>query len=499
MSTVVNTIELLPEVTAFLSRDLHKGVVGGQYVESSNGDTFDVLNPGTGEKIATVTSLQPEDIDRAVDVAAEAFVKSGWGTMPANERSVLLHRLADAVEKHKPILAQIESLDAGKILAQAEGDVQNFIDTFRYYADLAQQVNFRNVIAVPQHEAWVRRHAWGPCGFIIPWNFPFLLAGWGLGPALAAGNTALLKPAEDTPLSALYLMEIVKEAGIPEGVINVIPGYGHIAGAALADNAKLKRMSFTGSPEVGRLVAEACGRNLTPIKCELGGKGAAVVFDDVDVADTADKLVAAITFHTGQVCCDATRWLVNKNIYDELVSECASRMQSVQIGNPLDANAQMGPVVSAKQQDRVLGYLEKGTSEGAELVLEGGATTVAGSENGFYVKPALLAGSLDNIAAREEIFGPVAYLAPFDSEEEAIFMANNTEYGLANSVWSSDLNRCSRVAEAFESANGWINAHNVFPFGVPYAGIGKSGMGGGVLSPETLNDYYRPISVVRPL
>jgi len=234
------------------------------------------------------------------------------------------------------------------------------------------------------------------------------------------------------------------------------------------------------------------------LKCELGGKGAAVVFDDVDIKQTAAKLVGAITFHTGQVCCDATRWLIHSNIYDEFVSECANQMQAVHIGYQLDQSSQMGPVVSSKQRERVLGYLEKGVAEGAELVLQGGAAEVAGC-SGFFVKPALLAGSLKNIAAREEIFGPVAYLAPFGSEEEGIRFANDTEYGLGNSVWSEDLVRCARVAESFESGNGWINAHNVIVHGVPYAGVGKSGMGGGVVSPETLNDYLRPISVVRPL
>ena len=257
-------------------------------------------------------------------------------------------------------------------------------------------------------------------------------------------------------------------------------------------------MSFTGSPEIGRLVAEACGRNLIPVKCELGGKGAAVVFNDVDIAEASKKLVQAITFHAGQVCCDATRWLIQKDIYGEFVDACVSQMSAVQVGYPMDEETQMGPLVSEKQRSRVLSYLKKGVAGGADLVLEGGVAEVPG-RNGYYVKPALMAGSLDNVAAREEIFGPVAYLAPFTNEDEGIRLANDTDYGLGNSVWSSDLARCSRVAEAFESGNGWINAHNVVVHGVPYGGIGKSGMGGGVVSPETLNDYLRPISVVRPL
>jgi len=359
-------------------------------------------------------------------------------------------------------------------------------------------VQHRTTLAVQGHEAWQVRHPWGVCGFIFPWNFPLLLIGWGISPALAAGNTVVIKPAEDTTLSALYFAKVAKEAGIPDGVINVVTGVGPTAGAALAGNPQLQRMSFTGSPEVGRLVAESCARNLVPVKLELGGKGAAVVFEDVDIADTAEKLVGAITFHSGQVCCDATRWIVHSKIYDQFVDECVVRLKNIEVGYQMNGQSQMGPVVSEKQRQRILDYLKKGQAGGAELVLEGGIAEVPGRK-GHYVKPALLAGSLDNVAAQEEIFGPVAYLSTFDNADQAIEMANNTEYGLANSVWSTDLGRASRVAEVLCAGNAWINAHNVFPHGVPYGGVHKSGMGGGVLSIETLMDYWRTMSVVRPL
>jgi acyl-CoA reductase-like NAD-dependent aldehyde dehydrogenase len=497
MASVV-AAPLLSEVQKFLESGVKKGFVGGKEVGASNGATFTTFDPGSGERIADVAALQADDIARAVDAANQAFQKQPWARLPPNERSALLHRLADGVEKHKAIIAQIEALDAGKIEAHAQGDVQNFADTIRYFADLAQYARLRNTLAVKGHEAWTSRLPWGACGFIFPWNFPFLLIGWGIAPALAAGNTVVIKPAEDTPLSAIYLAHLAKEVGIPDGVINVVPGLGSVAGSALSSSPKIRRMSFTGSPEVGRLVAESCGRNLVPVKLELGGKGAAVVFDDVDVEQTAEKLVNAITFHTGQVCCDATRWIVHKRIYDRFVSECIGRLKKIQIGHQLEDGTQMGPVVNAKQRARVLGYLEKGQASGAKLLLPGGAAEVEGFA-GHYVKPALLEGSLDNIAAQEEIFGPVAFLAPFESEEQAVTMANNTEYGLANSVWTSDLNRAGRVAEGMCAANSWINAHNVFPHGVPYGGINKSGMGGGVNSIETLFDYWRSLSVVRPL
>ncbi|MBA2115220.1 aldehyde dehydrogenase family protein [Bremerella alba] len=497
MSTL-SKLTLLPEVEKFLSRGRLTSFVGGQSFESGSSDVITTYDPGSGEKLADVEELTSQEVDQAVQVADEAFKKTGWATMPVNERAALIHRLADAIEKKVAILGQIESLDAGKVEAQAQGDVQNCADTLRYFADLSQHLNHRTTLAVKGHEAWTIRKPWGACAFIFPWNFPILLIGWGIAPALAAGNTVVIKPAEDTPLSAIYLAELAKEVGIPDGVINVITGRGATVGAALSNNKLIKRMSFTGSPEVGRLVGQSCGHNLVPVKLELGGKGAAVIFDDVDVADTAEKLAAAITFHSGQVCCDATRWIVQQDIYDEFVNQCVDRLSEVKIGHQLEADTQMGPVVNAKQRERVLGYLEKGVAEGAECVLSGGPAQVAGYE-GHFVKPALLSGSLGNTAAQQEIFGPVAYLASFKTEQEAIEMANYTTYGLANSVWTADLARAGRVAESMVAGNSWINAHNVFAQGVPYGGINQSGLGGGVLSVETLLDYYRSTSVVRPL
>jgi acyl-CoA reductase-like NAD-dependent aldehyde dehydrogenase len=497
MTMIQTTIES-PEINEFLGQSPLKFFVGGEWIASSAAKSFRTVDPGTGELLAQIYEATAQDVSSAVDAASQAFNR-GWGELLPNERSVYLHRLADEVENHQSIIAEIESLDVGKPLAQAQWDVQNFCQTMRYYADLAVQTHYRNSIAVPRHEAFSVLQPMGVCAFIFPWNFPFLLLGWGIAPALAAGNTVVIKPAEDTPLSTLYVMRLVQKVGIPRGVINVVTGFGEGTGSALIRHPGLARMSFTGSPEIGRLVARECGQNLVPVKLELGGKGAAVVFEDTDVEKVADSLVSAITLNAGQVCCTASRWVVQDKIYDQFVGLAIARMKKVRVGYGHESSTQMGPVVSAKQRDRVLGYLEKSRREGAETLLEGGTVEVPGRESGFYVKPAIIAGAPSNVACREEIFGPVPYLLKFKNEDEAIDLVNQSRYGLANSVWSRDLPRANRVAERLLAGNSWINAHNVFVHGVPYGGINLSGLGGGVLGPNTFFDYLRSLSVVRPI
>ena len=474
--------------------------IGGRWVESQSGKTFETLDPGEGKVLARIAAGDAADVEAAVAAAHEAFRKSGWATMPVNDRAVILHRLADLITKHQEIIAQIESLDVGKPRSQAAAfDVPHGAQTFRYYADLAVHTRRREPIAVSGFEARTVRVPYGACGFIFPWNFPFLLVCWGVAPALAAGNTVVIKPAEETPLSTLYFAKLAEEAGVPAGVINVVTGFGETAGAALARHPGLKRMSFTGSPEVGRLIAEACGRNLVPVKLELGGKGAAVVFDDVNVDAVAESLAAAVTLNAGQVCCTATRWLVHANIREEFVKKATARLSAMKIGYGANPDTDLGPVVSEKQRSRVLGYLDKGVKAGASLLLEGGRAEVTGHEQGYYLKPALLTGDPGNVCAREEIFGPVAYLMTFHDEDEVVELVNSSSYGLANSVWSSDLDRANRVAEKLVAGNSWINAHNLFAHGIPYAGCNLSGCGGGVLGPDTLADYLRNQTVARPL
>jgi len=491
---------LNPEVTKFLSHQPLPMYIGGRWTAAATAAAFETRDPGTGAVLARVAAGEAADVDAAVAAAQVAFQKSGWATLPANDRAVILHRLADLITRHQAILAEIESLDVGKPRGQAAAfDVPHAAQTFRYYADLAVHTRRREPIALSGFEARTVRLPYGVCGFIFPWNFPFLLVGWGVAPALAAGNTVVIKPAEDTPLSTLYFAKLAEEAGIPPGVVNVVTGFGDTAGAALARHPGLKRMSFTGSPEVGRLIAEACGRNLVPVKLELGGKGAAVIFQDVDVAVVAEALAAAVTLNAGQVCCTATRWLVHEDIRDEFVDKVTATLGAMKIGYGANPATNLGPVVSAKQRARVLGYLDKGVQAGAKVLLAGGPAAVPGYEHGYYVKPALLTGDPGNLCAREEIFGPVAYLMTFNDEALAVELVNRSAYGLANSVWSRDLDRANRVAEKLVAGNGWINAHNLFAHGLPYGGCNLSGCGGGVLGPETLADYLRNQTVARPL
>lgn len=487
-------------VQEFLAEQPQRLFIGGEWVPAKSGKTLPVLDPGDGQVISQIAAGDAADVDLAVSAAQEAFRKSGWGTMPVNDRAVILHRLADLVDKHRDVLAQLESLDVGKPVGQALAfDIPNVAQTLRYYADLSVHTRRAEPIAVSGFDARSIRVPHGVCAFVIPWNFPLLLVGWGVAPALAAGNTVVVKPPEDASLTALYFCRLAQEAGVPKGVVNVVTGLGETAGAALAQHPGITFMSFTGSPEVGRLIAESCGRNLVPVKLELGGKGAAVLFPDVDVAAAGQALAGAITLNSGQVCCTATRWIVHESIREQLLDSACAALTGTKIGHGLDADTQMGPVISEKQRNRVLGYLERGEKEGAEVLLRGGASEAPGHEGGFYVKPALLGGAPENVCAVEEIFGPVAYVMPFSDEEEAVALVNRSRYGLANSVWSSDLERANRVAEAMVAGNSWINAHNIFAHGIPYGGCNLSGMGGGVLGPDTFFDYLRPQSIVRPL
>lgn len=484
-------------VGEFLAQKPIPMFIGGSYRRANAGGEIVVTRPSDGTPLATIAAGDASDIDDAVEAAATAF--PAWAGTPVSERAALLHRIADVIERDKEILAMLESRDLGKPYRDAlDFDIGFAASGYRYFADLAVRSSQSNTIALPHIEARQVRLPRGVCGFIIPWNAPFILAAWGCAPALAAGNTAVLKAAELAPLTCLYLGELAREVGIPPGVLNIVPGLGQKAGAALASHPRLNMISFTGSPATGKSVALAAASNLTPSKLELGGKGAAIVFPDVNVADVTSQLTAAIVRNAGQTCCTATRWIVHRDILPEFLASTTSRLESVRIG-PDESDAEMGAVISEGQRQRIVNYLNVGREQGAKFVYDGGNAPLAGYEQGYYVRPMLLAGTEDNLCAREEIFGPVGYVMTFSTEAEAISLTNRTSYGLANSVWSADLERAARVAEKMVSGNSWINAHNVFAYGLPYGGINQSGWGGGVNSPQTLRDYERELTVARPL
>lgn len=491
---------MLSTLTEIADRFVHTPqlhCISGKSVPSRSGAVQEVFDPSSGAVLTTVAMGSDHEVNLAVAAAQTAF--PGWSRTPPLERAVILHRIADALEKHTVDLVQVESLDVGKAIVATEGfDIPFGIACVRYFADLLQNLTFDFPHPLPNLEARTHRVPYGVCGFIFPWNFPYDLLLWNIAPALAAGNTVVIKPSELTPLSTLLVLRLAQEAGLPDGVINVVVGDGS-AGQAVAMCAGIKRMSFTGSPKVGKLIGEICGRNLVPVKLELGGKGAAVVFDDVDLDTTATKLANAITFNTGQVCCTATRWILHEKIHDALLQKAIAVLNNTRIGPALDRETQMGPLVSKIHYQRVLNHLAKGKAEGAEVILDVQTTKPHGFEDGYYTSPTLLTGDPDNVCCREEIFGPSAYVLKFRDEEDALQLVNVLPYGLANSVWSSDLNRASRIAEQMIAGNSWINAHNVFAYGLPYRAVNLSGLGGGVNSLDCLLDYLRAQTIARQL
>jgi aldehyde dehydrogenase (NAD+) len=489
------TDSILPEVHDFLAQNPLGHFIGGAFRASADGSTQEVLNPSDGTPLAIVSMGGAPEVSEAVSAANHAF--PAWASIPVTERAATLRKFADLLEARTAVLAQIESLDVGKAITASEAfDIPFGTEAVRYFAELSLKTEYRTPLSVPGMEAYVQRAPYGVCGFIVPWNFPFDLLLWGVAPALAAGNTVVVKPSEVTPLSALYMAQLAIEAGLPAGVFNVVVGLGTTVGTALVQNPGVRFISFTGSPEVGSKVGAACGSRVIPCKLELGGKGAALVFADADIRDAAQKLVGALTLNTGQVCCTATRWIVEASVFDAFVEEARAAFRDVKIGPALDRSTTMGPLVSEVQRKRVTGYLEKGRAEGGRILVEPAATP---SSKGFYAAPWLMEAGPENVCFREEIFGPAACVTRFFSEQEAIDLVNHLDYGLANSVWSSDLTRARRVAEALVSGNAWINAHNVFAYGLPYGGVNRSGLGGGVNSPETFHDYLRGQTVARPL
>ena len=472
--------QIHPQVADFLEKP-RKMLINGQWVNAASGKTFPTYNPATGEILVQVAEGDREDIERAVKAARKAFDQGPWRQMTAAERARLIWKLADLIDAHTEELGYIESLDNGKPLAVAKAaDVPLAAELFRYMAGWATKIEGNTIpLSVPytpgaKYLAYTLREPVGVVGQVIPWNFPLLMAAWKLGPALATGCTVVLKPAEQTPLSALRLGELIVEAGFPEGVVNIVPGYGETAGAALAAHPDVDKIAFTGSTEVGKLIVHAAAGNLKKVSLELGGKSPNVVFKDADIDAAIAGSASAIFFNHGQCCCAGSRLYVEKAIYDRVVEGVAEQAKKIQVGSGLDPQTQMGPLVSEEQMNRVCGYLEAGFSEGA-TALAGGHKS---GGKGYFVEPTVLVNTREDMkVVKEEIFGPVVTAMPFDDPEEILPRANDSAYGLAAAVWTRDISKAHRMAEQLRAGTVWINCYNIFDAALPFGGYKQSGWG----------------------
>ncbi len=467
-------VEVSPKLKQFL-QGVKKLYINGEWVESASGKTFETVNPATGEKLADVAEANAEDIDRAVLAAREAFDKGPWTKMSAAERSRLIYKLADLMEEHKLELAQLETLDNGKPIREtSNADIPLAIEHFRYYAGWTTKIVGQTIPVQGAYFNYTRHEPLGVVGQIIPWNFPLLMAAWKLGAALASGCTIVLKPAEQTPLSALYLAGLAEEAGFPKGVLNVVPGFGKTAGEPLVNHLLVDKIAFTGSTAVGKSIMKQASETLKKVTLELGGKSPNIILPDADLSKAVPGALAGVMFNQGQVCCAGSRLYVQKKLYDNVIADLVAQSKVIKQGNGLIEDTTMGPLVSAQQQKRVKSYIDKGVEEGAEI-LTGGSLPF---EKGYFVEPTIFADVDHSMTiAREEIFGPVVAAMPFDDLDDLIAKANDTTYGLAAGVWTQDLKKAHYVAHGIKAGTIWVNCYNVFDAASPFGGYKQSGIG----------------------
>ncbi len=474
------SVQVDQSVASFLATP-RKMLINGRWLDAISGKTFPTYDPSTGEVLATIAEGEASDINEAVKAARAAFDKGPWRKMTASERGRLIWRLADMIERSLEEFAELESLDNGKPLGVARvADVPLTVDLFRYMAGWATKIEGNTIsLSVPytpgaRYFAYTLREPVGVVGQIIPWNFPLLMAAWKLGPALAAGCSVVLKPAEQTPLSALRLGELICEAGFPDGVVNIVPGYGETAGAALAAHPDIDKCAFTGSTEVGKLIVQAAAGNLKKVSLELGGKSPNVVFSDANLDTAIPGAASAIFFNHGQCCCAGSRLYVEKPVFDKVVEGVAEEAKKIKLGPGLQPDTQMGPLVSEEQLARVCGYLDAGKQEGAQAMVGGKRF----GDRGYFVEPTVLVNTNENMkVVREEIFGPVVTAMPFTDPEELLPRANDTTYGLAAAVWTRDISKAHALAAELRAGTVWINCYNIFDAALPFGGYKQSGWG----------------------
>ena len=474
MTTVVKPVE---EVAAFLSQP-RRMLIGGEWVESASGKTFPVVNPATGREMAKVYEGDKEDIDRAVKAARQAFESGAWRTMTPSQRGRLIWKLGDLIEANLEEFAQLDTLDNGKPITWSRAaDVPLAVDLFHYMAGWATKIEGNTIpLSVPDasFHAYTLREPVGVVGQIIPWNFPLLMAAWKLGPALATGCTVVLKCAEQTPLSALRLGELICEAGFPPGVVNIVPGYGETAGAALAAHPGVDKVAFTGSTEVGKLIVQASTGNLKKVSLELGGKSPNVVFADADLETAIPGAANAVFFNMGECCCAGTRLYIQRKHFDKVVEGVSEVARKMRVGVGMDQATEMGPLVSDEQFERVTGYLKSGLSDGAKATVGGSAL----DREGYFVQPTVLVNTNPKMkVVREEIFGPVVCAMPFDDPAEIAPVANDSDFGLAAGIWTRDIQKAHRMASQLQAGTVWINCYNIFDAALPFGGYKMSGWG----------------------
>lgn len=453
---------------------LTKLLINNQWVDPSDGGTFDTCNPATGKVLAKVGAATAKDVDKAVKAARKALDSGPWGKMDAVERGQLIFKLADLVEKHADELAALESLNCGKTITDSQGDVQATVRTLRYYAGWADKIEGKTVPVRGSFLSYTLRQPVGVVGQIIPWNFPLLMLAWKWGPALACGNTVVLKPAEQTPLTALRVGELAVEAGFPPGVLNIVNGLGETTGAALVVHPEVDKIAFTGHVDTAKIIQKAAADTLKRTTFELGGKSPNVIFADADMEQAVAGAFHAIYFHCGQCCTAGSRLFVEEKIHQEFVERLAEKAKQRKVGDPLDPTTEQGPQVSQEQLDKILGYVKLGEKQGARL-LTGGERV---GKEGFFVAPTIFDNVKDDMAiAKDEIFGPVVSVLSFKKVDEVIERANNTSYGLAAAIWTKDIDKAHLFAKQVKAGTVWVNCYHVVDTTTPFGGFKMSGQG----------------------